>query len=86
MCVSSGAPPHHKGQKVNDEVRSGANALWELLQDHNAVFIGDSNLGDDLEEFLEEHGISRKKSTSDKQEEYVKIIEKGMKSSACIVS
>ena len=84
MCTSNGAPPHPKGAKVKDEVRAGANVFWEFCQKHNAVFLADPDFDRELKEFLGKHGIKRAKST-DKQKEYIAIIEKGMKESPSIV-
>ena len=86
MCTSKGAPKHPDNKKVNDDVREGANALWELMQKKNAVFVADSGFNEELEKFLKEHRISRNKKPSAKQNEYIKVVESGLKSQPSIVS
>ena len=86
MCTSKGAPNHPDGKKVNDDVREGANALWELMQKNNAVFVADPDFDKELEKFLKKHRITRKPKPSAKQEEYTKVVEAGLKSQPSIVS
>ena len=86
MCTSKGAPKHPDNKKVNDEVRRGANALWELMQKNNAVFVADPDFDKELEKFLKEHRITRNKKSSGKQNEYIKIVESGLKAQPSIVS
>ena len=85
MCVSDGAPKHPDNKKVNDDVREGANALWELFQENNAVFVADPDFDKELEKFLKQHRITRNAKPSSKQEEYTEIVEAGLKKQPSIV-
>ena len=86
MCTSKGAPPHPKGKKVNDDIRAGADALWDLCQKHNAVFLADPEFDAELKKFLDEHRIKKPKNPTGKQKEYVGVIEKGLKASPSVVA
>jgi len=86
MCTGTGAPKHPDNKKVNDEVRSGANALWELMQKNNAVFVADPGFDKELEGFLKQHRITRKSKPSSEQDEYTKVVEAGLKAQPSIVS
>jgi len=86
MCIANGAPPHPKGKQVNDNIRAGADAFWELCQKHNAVFLADTGFDADLKAFLDKHRIKKPKDPTSKQKEYVKAIEKGIQASPCIVA
>ena len=84
MCVKNGAPPHPKGKKVNDPIREGASELWELLRQHDAIFIGNPDLKDDLDKFLKDHNVKIGKP-SKMQEKYIKYAEEVAKKSISIV-
>ena len=86
MCTSDGAPKHPDNKKVNDDVREGANALWELMQKNNAVFVADSGFDKELEKFLKEHRITRNKKPSSKQQEYTDVVSAGLKTQPDIVT
>lgn len=86
MCTSPGTPKHPDNKTVNDNVREGANALWELLQVNNAVFVADPDFDKELEKFLKEHRIKRNKKPSSKQQEYTDVVTAGLKIQPSIVS
>ena len=71
-CVSKGAPNHPKEQ---DEKQKGMQELWNFLRDHNAVFLGDPELKDELESFLKKNKVKRGRTT-DKQKKYNDLIAK----------
>jgi len=86
MCISNGAPPDKKGRLVNDDIRVGVDAFWDLCQRHNAVFLADPEFEGELKKFLDKHRIKKPKDPTNKQREYVGVIEKGLKVSPSIVA
>lgn len=72
MCVSKGVPDH-PGKQTGEQ--QGMQELWNFLQNRNAVFLGDPGLKEELDRFLKENKVKRKKETK-KQQEYVSFIEK----------
>lgn len=72
MCVSKGAPGHPGKQT---EKQKGMQELWNFLYNHNAVFLGDPGLKEELGRFLKENRVKRNKETK-KQKEYTEFIER----------
>lgn len=52
MSNSSPLPPVHPEQQC-----SGLQEMWDLLYKHNAIFLGDDKLNDELVELLKKHHI-----------------------------
>lgn len=71
-CVSKGAPDRPGKQT---EKQQGMQELWNFLYSRNAVFLGDPELKEELDQFLKENKVKRNKETK-KQKEYTGLIEK----------
>jgi len=74
MCLWKGAPDHPGKQT---EKQKGMQELWNFLYNHNAVFLGDPGLKDELDQFLKKNKVKRDEPT-EKQKEYDELIGKAV--------
>jgi hypothetical protein len=74
MCVAKGAPDHPGKQT---EQQKGMQDLWDFLYSHNAVFLGDPGLKEDLNQFLKKNKVKRGEPT-EKQKEYEGLVDKAV--------